>query len=336
MDDGDDETFEYIVRGVRGTVDLLVNTVIVALVLTFGAWLYCRCTQGKCKCRGRLDGKTVLITGGSTGIGYETTKLLAARGARVIFTCRNMLVGEAARKEIMEVTSNPGVVMKHLDLCSLKSVREFAEDFLANEEQLNILINNAGRAGPPQRTVTIDGFETTIQSNHLGPFLLTHLLLDLIKNSAPSRIIMVSSMVHSWVQLDLDDFFLERRYSNSKVYGVSKLLNIYFARELADRLRGEGVTVNALHPGLVGTRIFRDPPATFTSKFLRYVVVPLFAKSPLEGAQTVVHLALAPELENTSGKYFMECKEAEPSTHALDPVLQRRAWEISEAALGLS
>ncbi|CAN7999982.1 unnamed protein product, partial [Ixodes hexagonus] len=326
--------------GLLGTlgslVFLVVRVTIVTGVLSFLVWLYCRVTQGKCKCMNRLDGKTVLITGGSTGIGYETARVLAARGARVIFTCRDMQVGEAARKKIVEVTSNPNVFAKRLDLCSLTSVRQFAEDILSTEEQLHIFINNAGRAGPPVRTLTGDGFETTVQSNHLGPFLLTHLLLDLIKKSAPSRIIVVSSMVHSWAKLDIDDFFVERNYNHSKVYGVSKLLNIYFARELADRLRGEGVTVNALHPGLVKSQFFRDPPVTLISKFLRYFVIPVFAKSSLEGAQTTIHLALAPELQNTSGKYFMDCKEAKPSSHVFDPVLQRKAWQMSEKVLGLS
>lgn len=321
---------------VWGTIVLLVRTAIVVGVLTFAGWIYSRVTLRKCKCTNRLDGKTVLLTGGSTGIGYETVKVLAARGARVIFTCRNTHVGEVALKQIIKETSNPDVVMKRLDFCSLNSVRQFADDFLENENQLNILINNAGRAGPPERSVTRDGFETTIQSNHLGHFLLTHLLLDLIKKSAPSRIIVVSSMVHSWAKLDVDDFFVEKRYSPARVYGVSKLLNIYFARELSDRLRGEGVTVNALHPGLVRSMFFRDPPVTFISKFLRYVVIPMFGKSPLEGAQTTIHLALAPELEHTSGKYFVECQEAKPAAHALDPVLQRRAWELTERALGLS
>lgn len=326
------EVLEYIWH----TVLFLIRTTVVASVITFAAWLYCRVSQGKCKCMNRLDGKTVLITGGSTGIGYETARTLAARGARVIITCRDMEVGETALKKIISVTGNPNVALKYLDFCSLGCVKRFAEDILSTEEELHILINNAGRAGPSVRTMTRDGFETTIQSNHLGPFLLTHLLLDLVKKSAPSRIIVVSSMVHYWSQIDLDDFFVERRYSHTKAYGISKLLNIYFAQELADRLRGERVTVNSLHPGLVRTRFFRNYPVTVVSRFFRLLLVPLFAKSPYEGAQTTIHLALAPELANTTGKYFMDCKEAKPGSHTRNPVLQRKIWEMSEKVLGLA
>ncbi|KAK8774579.1 hypothetical protein V5799_010891 [Amblyomma americanum] len=315
------------------TVVFVVRVAIIAFALTFVAWLYCRLSQRRCKCTTRLDGKTALVTGGSTGIGYETAKALASRGARVIFTCRNMQVGQQALAAMTEASGGGDVVLKHLDLCSLASVRRLARDILENEPRLDLLVNNAGRSAPPRRTLTADGFETTIQSNHLGPALLTSLLLDLLKRSAPSRIVVVSSMVHAWAELDPDDAFLEHHYSHSRAYSVSKLLNIYFARELADKLRGEQVTVNALHPGLVKSRFFREPPTTRFAKFLRYVVIPIFGKSPSEGAQTSIHLCLAPELAHTTGRYFMECREAKPAAHALNPVLQRQAWDITEQAL---
>lgn len=257
-----------------------VRTAAVVFALTFLAWLYCRLSHRRCKCASRLEGKTVLVTGGSAGIGYETAKALASRGARVIFTCRNMQVGRQALDAMIEASGGGDVVLKQLDLCSLASVRRLASDILETEPRLDLLVNNAGRSAPPQRTLTIDGFETTIQSNHLGHALLTGLLLDLLRRSAPSRVVVVSSMVHAWAQLDPDDPFLERHYTPSRAYGLSKLYNVYFARELADKLRGQQVTVNALHPGLVKSRFFREPPTTYCAKFLRHVVIPLFGKVP--------------------------------------------------------
>ncbi|KAH9376009.1 hypothetical protein HPB48_012232 [Haemaphysalis longicornis] len=312
---------------------LSLRLTIIFCLLSFGVWLYCRLTNRRCKCTTRLDGKTALVTGGSTGIGYETARALASRGARVIFTCRNMEVGRKALAAMTEASGNGDVVLKHLDLCSFGSVRRLAQDIIDTEPRLDILVNNAGRSAPPERTLTSDGFETTIQSNHLGPALFTALLLDLLRRSAPSRVVFVSSMVHAWSKLDVDDAFLQRRYSNSRVYGLSKLYNIYFARELSDKLRGQEVTVNVLHPGLVKSRFFRETPTTYFGKFLRYVIVPLFAKSPQEGAQTSIHLCLSPDLAHTSGRYFMECQETRPAAHAVDPVLQRRAWDITEQAL---
>ncbi|XP_064484315.1 retinol dehydrogenase 14-like [Ornithodoros turicata] len=309
----------------------------ISAVLSFIAfiiWLYCRITVGRCKCLNRVDGKTVLITGGCTGIGFETAKTMAARGGRVIFTCRNLEYGELAQQKIIEQTGNTEVFVKRLDLASIPSVRFFAKQFLETEKRLDILIANAGRTAPRQRTVTNDGFEITIQSNHLGHFLLVNLLLDLIKKSAPARIVVVSSMIHRWATFDIDDFFVERHYSQSRAYGISKLLNIYFARELSDRLRGCDVTVNSLHPGLVKTKFYRDTPHTLLGRFLVTVAIPLFSKSPTEGAQTSIHLSLSPELEHTTGKYFMDCKETRPVASALNPVLQRKVWETSEKCLG--
>lgn len=286
--DEDDAAGLYtVVQWAWNSLVFAVRLTIILCLLAFGTWLYCRLTNRRCKCTTRLDGKTALVTGGSTGIGYETAKALASRGARVIFTCRNMEVGRKALATMTEASGHGNVVLKHLDLCSFGSVRRLAQDIVDTEPRLDILVNNAGRSAPPDRTLTSDGFETTIQSNHLGPALLTKLLLELLRKSAPSRVVFVSSMVHAWSKLDVDDAFLEHRYSHSRVYGLSKLYNIYFARELADKLRGEDVTVNVLHPGLVKSRFFRETPTTWFAKFLRYVIVPLFAKvsSPANNLQ---------------------------------------------------
>ncbi|KAH8024388.1 hypothetical protein HPB51_022872 [Rhipicephalus microplus] len=181
----------------------------------------------------------------------------------------------------------------------------------------------------------MDGLKTTTQSNHLGHALLTSLLLDLLKCSAPSRVVIVSSMAHAWARLKPDDPFLEHHYTHSRSYGLSKLYNLYFARELADKLRGEQVTANALHPSLVRSRFFREPVTTYYSKFLGYVVILLFVKSPLEGAPTSIHLCLSPKLTHRTGRYFMECRETMPDEHAMDPVLQLKTWDVTEQALNV-
>ncbi|XP_037518085.1 retinol dehydrogenase 14 [Rhipicephalus sanguineus] len=338
MAEGEDDGDTTLLRLLKTTWEsalFAVRAAVLVFTFTFLTWLYCRLTTKQCKCTTRLEGKTALVTGGSVGIGYETAKALACRGARVIFTCRNMQVGKQALASMIEASGGGDIVLKQLDLSSLASVRSLANDILANEPRLDLLVNNAGRTAPFQRTLSVDGLETTIQSNHLGPALLTGLLLDLLKRSAPSRIVVVSSMVHAWVHLDPDDPFLEHHYTHSRAYGLSKLYNLYFARELAGKLRGELVTVNALHPGMVKSRFFREQATTYFSKFLRYVVIPLFGKSPSEGAQTSIHLCLSPELTHTTGRYFMECHETMPAEHAMDPVLQRQAWDITEKALNV-
>ncbi|KAH7951484.1 hypothetical protein HPB52_009801 [Rhipicephalus sanguineus] len=300
MAEGEDDGDTTLLRLLKTTWEsalFAVRAAVLVFTFTFLTWLYCRLTTKQCKCTTRLEGKTALVTGGSVGIGYETAKALACRGARVIFTCRNMQVGKQALASMIEASGGGDIVLKQLDLSSLTSVRSLANDILANEPRLDLLVNNAGRTAPFQRTLSVDGLETTIQSNHLGPALLTGLLLDLLKRSAPSRIVVVSSMVHAWVHLDPDDPFLEHHYTHSRAYGLSKLYNLYFARELAGKLRGE--------------------------------------LSPSEGAQTSIHLCLSPELTHTTGRYFMECRETMPAEHAMDPVLQRQAWDITEKALNV-
>uniref|UniRef100_A0A3Q3A9K7 Si:dkey-23o4.6 n=1 Tax=Kryptolebias marmoratus TaxID=37003 RepID=A0A3Q3A9K7_KRYMA len=193
---------------------------------------------GVCRSLVRLDGKTVLVTGANTGIGKETCRDLAGRGARVVMACRDLPRAERAAEEIRRSTGNGNVVIRHLDLASIYSVTQFAKDFLGSEDRLDILINNAGVMMCP-RWITEDGFETQMAVNHLGHFLLTNLLLPMLKSSAPSRVINVSSIAHQGGHIDFDDLFFSRKtYSPLESYRQSKLANVLFTRELARRLRG--------------------------------------------------------------------------------------------------
>jgi NAD(P)-dependent dehydrogenase (short-subunit alcohol dehydrogenase family) len=264
---------------------------------------------GVCTSQARLEGKTVIITGSNTGIGKETALNLAKRGARVIMACRNLQKAETALQEIVQKSGNENVVAKHLDLASLKSVREFSEDVNSNELRLDALINNAGVMCLSTLTRTEDGFEMQMGVNHLGHFLLTNLLLDLLKKSAPSRIVVVSSMGH-WMftktAFNFENMNGEIAYDKFDAYGQSKLANILFARELARRLKGTGVTANSLHPGIVASELSRHLPMVMQGN---NAIASWFLKTSEQGAQTSIHLAVSEELEGVTGLYFADCKE---------------------------
>ena len=216
-----------------------------------------------------------------------------------------------------------------VDLSSLASVRSLASAFLARYDRLDVLINNAGTF-PPKQKQTQDGFEMQFGVNHLAHFLLTHLLLDCLKSSAPARIITVTSTLHKKAELDFDSFNGVAKYSAQKAYNQSKLANVMFAVELAKRLEGTGVTSNMLHPGAVATDIIRDLP------WLLRKLIGLFFIAPEKGALTTIMLASEPSLEAVSGKYYDQCKPAEYSPLADDASLRKRLWEVSAEAVGLS
>uniref|UniRef100_A0A3Q3DCW5 Si:dkey-73n8.3 n=1 Tax=Hippocampus comes TaxID=109280 RepID=A0A3Q3DCW5_HIPCM len=204
----------------------------------------------------RLDGKTAIVTGANTGIGKETAKDLAARGARVILACRDMAKGEQAARDIMREVSCAKVVARHLDLADTKSICQFAENIYNTEKALHYLINNAGVALCAFAT-TVDGFETQFGVNHLGHFFLTFLLLDLLKHSAPSRVITLSSIAHIMGRIQFDDLAVENNYHPARAYAQSKLANVLFTRELAKRTEALGVTAYSVDPGTVNTEITR-------------------------------------------------------------------------------
>jgi NAD(P)-dependent dehydrogenase (short-subunit alcohol dehydrogenase family) len=279
---------------------------------------------------------TVVVTGGNAGIGKETAVGLARQGAQVVVTARDDRRGREAVDDIRTRSGSERVEVMDLDLADLASVRTFARDFGARHDRLDVLVNNAGLV-LMNRTETVDGFETTFGVNHLGPFLLTQLLLDQIRASAPSRIVVVSSDAHKQARkgLDFDDLMSQRSYSPFGVYGKTKLANIYFARELARRLDGTDTTANALHPGFVASRFARDGDGGKLGDVMMVLGRP-FAISPEKGARTSVHLASSPDVTGVSGAYFYKCREKQPSATARDDEAARRLWAVSEELVGSS
>ncbi|XP_038660111.1 retinol dehydrogenase 13-like isoform X1 [Scyliorhinus canicula] len=294
-------------------------------------------TGGTCSSKETVSGKTIIITGANTGIGKETARELARRGGRIIMACRDMEKCETAAREIRSETLSHHVYARHLNLASLKSIREFAKKITEEEENINVLINNAGIMRCPYWK-TEDGFEMQFGVNHLGHFLLTNLLLEKLKNSGSGRIINVSSLAHKVGQIDFNDLNWEKKkYDTKAAYCQSKLANILFTKELAERLDGSGVTVNAVHPGVVNTELGRHT-GMHKSNFSSTILGPFFlflVKSPRLGAQPSIYLAVAEELEGISGKYFDVNKQKDPAPQALDEETARRLWEISAKLVGL-
>ncbi len=282
-----------------------------------------------------IAGKTVLITGGNSGIGKATAEELARRGAHVMITARNPAKGQDAADEIRTATGAE-VAVGNLDLASLDSVRTFGAEFLRDHSALDVLINNAGvMAG--KRRETPDGFEWTFGVNHLGHFLLTALLTDRLVAGAPTRIINVSSDAHRSAKtgLDFDDLQMRNGYSSSKAYATSKLANILYTVELDRRLRDSGVTARALHPGVVGTNFGKSAEGSKTIAFFMTALKPVL-KKPADGARTSVFLATADDAILGAGLYWSDEAPHDPIPPALDPDAAGRLWSASERLVGLS
>ncbi|KAK5915055.1 hypothetical protein CesoFtcFv8_000687 [Champsocephalus esox] len=321
----------------RDFVEKHVTGLAVALVagvsaLALRRWM----SGGVCRSRVRLDGKTVLITGANCGIGKETALDMANRGAKVIMACRDMTKARIAADEIRQQSGNGNVVVKKLDLASLQSVRDLAKEIQENEERLDILINNAGIMYCP-KWETEDGFEMQFGVNHLGHFLLTNTLLDLLKKSTPSRIVNVSSTAHEKGRIHFEDINLDKDYDPYTSYRQSKLANVLFSRELASRLKDTGVTVYSLHPGVIRTELGRHLfPTLAMWKRIVAAAVMTFVKSPWEGAQTTLHCAMDESLANSSGLYYSDCAPKEPAPQALDDAAAKRLWDLSASMVGLA
>lgn len=278
-----------------------------------------------------MAGRTVVVTGATGGIGKATAAGLSAMGARVAIIGRDLARGQRAAGEISAATGAPVEVFV-ADLSSQAQVRRVAAELRQALPRLHVLVNNVGGYWDT-RHLTVDGLERTFAVNHLAPFLLTNLLVDLLTVSAPARVVTVSSGAQAMGRIDLADLQGERSYSGQRAYSQSKLANVLFTYELARRLRGRGVTANALHPGVVRSAFGAEDPGR-AQRLLVPFVRPLM-KSPERGAATSIHLACAPALEQVSGRYFANAKPKRSSRLSYDEELAARLWRASADLVGL-
>jgi NAD(P)-dependent dehydrogenase (short-subunit alcohol dehydrogenase family) len=267
-----------------------------------------------------MRGKVCLVTGANSGIGKATALGLAKVGATVVMVCRDRNRGEAAKAQIKRESGGESVDLLVADLSSQASLRELADEFKRRYGRLDVLVNNAA-AYRRERTTTADGLEAMFATNHLAPFLLTNLLLGPLRASGAARVLNITAP--STVKLMFDDLQGERRFSSLTAFGASKMGNLLFTFELARRLEGTGITVNAIHPGLVRSNLMRE--ANVAIRFLSS----LFSMPPERAAQSIVHLATAPEFAGKSGRFYRNGKEIKASAYAYDPDIGRRLWDES-------
>ncbi len=279
-----------------------------------------------------MKGKTCLITGGNSGIGKATALGLARMGANVAIVSRDKEKGEMALTEIIAKSGNRNVELMLADMSSQDSIRRLASDFKAGHEKLHLLVNNAG-VYLTRRTTTVDGLESSFAINHLGPFLLTNLLLDILKASAPSQIVNVTSDAHNGAKINFEDLQGEKKFSGWQAYGQSKLAMILFTRELAKRLDGTGVTVNSAHPGVVRTNFAKNNGGLVALGFR--LIGPFFI-GPETAAKRILHVATSPDLQGVTGKYFTKMHEAKSSQESYDDDSAQRLWKVSEQLTKLS
>lgn len=274
-----------------------------------------------------MEGKRVLVTGANSGMGLATTVALARMGAEVIMVCRSESRGQEALINAKQKSGSERLSLMLCDLGSLDSIRGFAESFHQKYDRLDVLINNAGVV-TLKRQETEDGFERMLGVNHLGHFLLTGLLIDKLEAAPLARIVNVSSGAHKAGRLDWDDPHMKNKFNVMRGYGQSKLANIWFTNELAERIKETGMTANSLHPGAVGTQIGVDRNSGFGKsvlKLLSYVFL-----TPEQGAETAIYLASSPEVTGVNGKYFYRKKITETSALAADREQSKKLWEWSE------
>ncbi len=279
-----------------------------------------------------LAGKTVVVTGATSGIGLEVAVLLARAGANTVIVGRDPAKTEAVLADIKRRAGSEEVEAMLCDFSLQAAIRRFAAEFRERHARLDVLVNNAGSVFA-SRTLTEKGIEKTFAVNHLGSFLLTNLLLDLLRASAPARIVTVASVAHTRGDLDFDDLNFDRGYRIMRAYSRSKLANVLFTRALARRLEGSGVTANAVHPGTVATHIWDGAPTWMRPIFA--VIKRLFMLTPAAGAEPVAWLAASPDVEGDSGLYFDREQPKEPSEPARDDALAERLWRESARLVGL-
>jgi len=279
-----------------------------------------------------MEGKTCMVTGATSGIGAVTARALAQKGARVIIVSRNLNRCENTVDEIIQTTGNHAVEYMVADLSSQDEIHDLAEAYRNKYDHLDVLVNNAGGFFM-SRQESADGIEMTFALNHLNYFLLTNLLLETIKASAPARIVNVSSGAHQGASINFDDLQGKQKYSGWQAYGQSKLANILFTYELARRLEGTGVTVNALHPGMVATNFGANNGGVLGNLVRSFMN--LFSISVEEGAQTSIYLASSPEVEDVTGKYYVKKKAVSSSSASYDESTAKKLWEVSEEMTGI-
>ena len=275
-----------------------------------------------------MQGKTVMVTGATDGIGWVTARELAGMGARVLLVGRNEPKGRRALADIRKVLPRADLAFHRADLSLIGEVRRLARDVAESEARLDVLVNNAGGLFQ-HRQETAEGFERTFALNHLNYFLLTNLLLPKLQEAGSARIVNVASRAHEGGRLDFDDLEATRHYKGWPVYRASKLANVLFTRGLAKRLGGSGVTVNALHPGFVRTAFGGDNPLVFRLAVRAAMLV--LAISVEDGAKTSIYLASSPEVEGLSGGYYAKSRLVQPSAAAQDDAAAERLWQVSEA-----
>ena len=278
-----------------------------------------------------VQGKTIVITGATSGIGEVAASELARQGARIVLIARDRARGEQTLKRLEEIAPGRNHVAHYANLSRLAEMKRVAEVIADTEERIEVLINNAG-AVFSARQVTGDALEMTFATNHIAYFVVTHLLLERLKATPGARIVSTASHAHKRAKMDFNDLQSEKHFSGFGMYDRSKLMNILFTRELAHRLAGTGVTANCLHPGFVATR-FADEGGGLVLSVVRSAK--RFALSPQEGAKTIVYLAAAPEVAGVSGQYFYKCQQVSPSGEAANDESARRLWDISLQLSGL-
>src|SRR5438876_4152652 len=278
-----------------------------------------------------MQGKICMVTGANSGIGKATALALAQMGATVVMVCRERARGEEARSEITTKSRTNTVDLLLADLSSQQSIRQLVENFQHHYTHLHVLINNAGATFPGRRRETVDGLEMTFAVNYLAPFLLTHLLLDVLKASAPARIVNVSSATQASGYIQMDDLQAEKHYRSA--YGQSKLAEVLFTYELARKLQGTDVTANCLHPGFVATNFGQIGTAPVIRTAVKFIS--RLGMSPEEGAKTSIYLASSPDVEGVTGTYFVKSIPKRSAAISYDESLQRQLWEQSAKLVNL-
>jgi NAD(P)-dependent dehydrogenase (short-subunit alcohol dehydrogenase family) len=280
-----------------------------------------------------MQGKTVVVTGGTSGIGEVAALRLAEKGARIVLIARDQARAAATLAKLKNANPTAAHAAHYGDLSALAEMKRVAGEVAASEPRIDVLVNNAGAVFLARKT-SVDGLEMTFATNHMAYFVVTNILLDRLKATPGARIVSTASDAHRSGRLDFDDLQSEKSYGSFRVYGTSKLCNILFTREIARRLDGSGVTANCLHPGFVGTRFGQNNASNIFTKLLRDAVMSL-GISPEEGAKTIIHLASSPDVATISGEYFYKSKVAEPTAAAQNDANAKRLWDVSAKIAGL-